>query len=65
MCHLVSEGKKVAKEEYKTRRHDNVSKTLHWKLCELTNWRGRKKWCCEGHVENIITSLKQEDLTPF
>ena len=36
MCHLVSEGKKVAKEEYKTRRHDNVSKTLHWKLCELT-----------------------------
>ena len=32
----------MAKEEYKTRRHDNVSKTLHWKLCELTNWRGRK-----------------------
>ena len=42
LCHLVSEGKKVAREEYKNRRHDNVSKILHCKECELTNWRGRK-----------------------
>ena len=42
LCDQVSEGKKVAKQEYTKKRHDNLSKVLHWKLCELTNWRGRK-----------------------
>ena len=52
LCHMVSEGKEVTKQEYiYKKRHDNVSKILHWKLCELTNWRGRKNGVVIYRVE--------------
>ena len=33
VSHIVSECKKLAQTDYK-RRHDNVAKMIHWKLCE-------------------------------
>ena len=41
VCHLVSECKKLARKEYK-RRHDNVARIIHWKLCELHSLKERK-----------------------
>ena len=56
LCHLVSEGKEVAKQEYiyiyiyiYIKRHDNVPNISHWKLCELTSWRGRKNGVVKVH----------------
>ncbi|CAB4018161.1 Hypothetical predicted protein, partial [Paramuricea clavata] len=34
ITHLISECKKLAQKEYK-RRHDNVARIVHWKLCGL------------------------------
>ena len=33
VSHIVSEYKKLAQMDYK-RRHDNVAKMIHWRLCE-------------------------------
>ena len=34
VCKLESECKKLASKEYK-RQHDIVTRSIHWKLCEL------------------------------
>ena len=36
--HIVSECSKLAQNEYKQVRHDNVAKMLHWKLCEKSGF---------------------------
>ena len=54
VCHLVSECKKLARKEYK-RRHDNVARIIHWKLCELHQLKRKEKWYeheLDGVVEN-------------
>ena len=33
ISHIVSECSKLAQREYK-RRHDNISRMVHWKLCQ-------------------------------
>ena len=34
VAHIVSECSKLAQNEYKQVRRDNVAKMFHWKLCE-------------------------------
>ena len=52
--HIVSECEKLAQKEYK-RRHDNVAKIVHWRLCGKYNLKRSEKWyerAPEGVVEN-------------
>ena len=54
ISHIVSECEKVAQKEYK-RRHDNVARIVHWKLCGKYNLKRSEKWyehAPEGVVEN-------------
>ncbi|PFX13751.1 hypothetical protein AWC38_SpisGene22140 [Stylophora pistillata] len=41
--HIVCEYKKLAQREYK-RRHDNVARAVHWKLCEKYHLDKKDKW---------------------
>ena len=38
VAHIVSECSKIAQNEYKQVRHDNIAKMLHWKLCEKSGF---------------------------
>ena len=54
ISHIVSECEKLAQKEYK-RRHDNVARIVHWKLCGEYNLKRSEKWyeyVPEGVVEN-------------
>ena len=54
ISHIVSECEKLAQNENK-RRHDNVARIIHWKLCEIYNLKRSEKWyehAPEGVVEN-------------
>ena len=42
VCHLLSECKMLAQKEYE-RRHDNMARIIHWKLCELDQLERKKK----------------------
>ena len=41
--HIVCECKKLAQREYK-QRHDNVTKVVHWELCEKYHLEKKDKW---------------------
>ena len=41
--HIVSGCSKLAQKEYK-RRHDNLGKTVHWKLTRKCNFEAGGKW---------------------
>ena len=41
--HIMSESSKLAQGEYK-RRHDNVARMVHWKLCEKFNLEKSEEW---------------------
>ena len=43
ISHIVSECSKLAQREYK-RRHDDVARMIHWKLCEKFNLEKSEKW---------------------
>ena len=43
VTHLISECKKLAQKEYK-RRHANVARIVHWKLCGLYQLERAEKW---------------------
>ena len=47
ISHIVSECEKLAQKEYK-RRHDNVARIVHWKLCEQYNLKRSEK--CNEHA---------------
>ena len=52
--HNLSECKMLAHKEYK-RRHDNIARLVHWKLCCKYDVRRSEKWYeyqPEGVVEN-------------
>ena len=54
--HVVSGRSKLAQKEYK-RRHDNLGKTVHWKLNRKCNFEAGDKWY-EHEPESV---LKSED----
>ena len=50
----MSEYEKLIKKEYQ-RKHDNIVRIVHWKLCGKYNLKRSKKWyehAPEGVVEN-------------
>ena len=54
ISHIVSECEKLVQKEDK-RRHDNVARTVHWKLCGKYNLKRSEKWyehAPESLVEN-------------
>ena len=54
ISHIVSKCEKLAQKQYK-RRHDNVSKIVHWKLWGKYNLKRSEKWyehAPESVVEN-------------
>ena len=55
VSHIVSECSMLAQREYK-RRHDNVARYVHWRLCEKYKLDRTNKWYDhkpEGVVENV------------
>ena len=44
MSHIASEDGKLAPKDYK-RKHDNVARTIHWKLCGKYKLERNEKWC--------------------
>jgi len=58
----VSECKKLAQREYK-RRHDNVVKMVHWKLCKRLNFKrsdncGMNMYVPQSAVEKKLINIK-------
>ena len=50
--HIVSECKMLANREYK-RRHDNIVRLVHWKLCYKFDVNRSWKWH-EHHSEGLV-----------
>ena len=44
VAHIVPECSKLANEEYKEVRQDNVAKMIYWKLCEKWGFNKTRKW---------------------
>ena len=61
--HLVSECSKLAQKEYK-RRHDNVARYIHWKLCEQVDLEKVSKWY-EHQPERVIENGRYKILWDF
>ena len=45
---IVSECKMLAQTEYK-KRHGNVGRYIHWKLCEKYGFHGAQQWYQHEH----------------
>ena len=43
ISHIVSKYEKLAQKEYK-RKHNNVARIVHWKLCPKYNLKRSEKW---------------------
>jgi len=54
VSHIISECSKLAQKEYK-RRHDNVGKYIHWKLCKKYNIDSKARWY-EHSPKGIVES---------
>ena len=52
VSHIISECSKLAQREYK-RRHDNVARIVHWKLCGVFNLKRSEKWY-EHKPEGVV-----------
>ena len=54
VSHIVSKCKMLAPKEYK-KRHDNVRRYIHWKLCEKSDFQRAQQWYDhepDGAIEN-------------
>ena len=54
VSHIISECSKLAQKEYK-RRHGNVGKYIHWKLCKKYNIDSKARWY-EHSPKGIVES---------
>ena len=61
--HVVSGGSKLAQKEYK-RRHDNLGKTVHWKLAKKRNFEAGDKWY-EHDPEHVLENENYDILWDF
>ena len=43
ISHIVGECKMFAQKEYK-KRHDNVYRHIHWRLCDKHGFQGAQQW---------------------
>ena len=54
VSHIVIECKMLAQKQYR-KRHDNVCKYIHWKLCEKHDFQRAQQWYehePDGVIEN-------------
>ena len=54
VAHTVSECSNLVQKEYKQVRHDNVTKMLHYKLCDKWGFNKAEKWYI--HKEKVLES---------
>ena len=55
VAHIVSECSKLAQNEYKNWRHDQVARIIHWKLCEKWGFEKADRWY-EHKPERVMES---------
>ena len=60
---IMSECKMLDQKEYK-KRHDNVCRYSHWKLCEKHGFQGAKQWY-EHETDGVIVNKGYEILWDF
>ena len=60
---MINECKKLAQKEYR-RRHDNVARIVHWKLCGLYQLEQAEKWY-EHQPNGVIESDEVKILWDF
>ena len=53
--HIISECRKLAQKEYKTR-HDWVGKVIHWEMCKKLKFDHTNKW----HMHNPASVLEND-----
>ena len=66
VSHIVSECSMLAQREYK-RRHDNVARYVHWRLCEKYKLDRTNKWYDhkpEGVIENVDYKILSDIMIP-
>ena len=63
VTHIISQCKKLAQKEYKTRR-DNVAKAVHWELCKKNGLEHAGKWY-EHVPESVMENEKCKILSDF
>ena len=63
VSHIVSECKMLAQKEYK-KRHDNVCRYIHWKLCEKHDFQGAQQWY-EHEPDGVIENKGYKILLDF
>ena len=54
VSHIVSECKMLAQKEYK-KKHGNVCRYIHWKLCEKQDFQRAQQWY-EHEPDGVIES---------
>ena len=57
VAHFVLECSKLVQKEYKQVRHENITKMIHWKLCEKWGFSKAKKW----YIDKSEKVLESED----
>ena len=63
LSHIVSECKILAQKDYK-KRHDNVCKYIHWKLCEKHDFQRVQQWY-EHEPDGVIENKRYKILWGF
>ena len=62
VSHIVSQCKMLAQKEYK-KRHDNVGRYIHWKICEKYGFQGAQQY--EHDPDGIIENKEYKILWYF
>ena len=63
VSHIVSECKILAQKDYK-KRHDNVCRYIHWKLCEKHDFQRVQQWY-EHEPDGVIENKRYKILWGF
>ena len=56
ISHIVIKCEKLAHKEYK-RRHDNIARIVHWKLCGKYNLKRSEKWY--EHAPEVVAENEE------
>ena len=64
VAHIVSECPRLAQNQYKIWRHDEVARIIHWKLCEKYGYERGKTWY-EHKTEKVLETGESKMLWDF
>ena len=59
ISHILSECSKLAQRKYK-RRHENVARMVHWKLCQKFNLEKPEKWYLHNPPDIVIVNKMEK-----